>query len=87
MHRLVTTVIQGKCDCIVGGQYMDLLPGEHRWGLPATECLEVGDLSLEHLGDLLVTTGQGARAGMVRPQGRTLHQRHSFGHPVSGEAL
>lgn len=22
MHRLVTTVIQGKCDCIVGGQYM-----------------------------------------------------------------
>lgn len=56
-------------------------------GASCNGMLEVGDLSLEHLGDLL---GHQVREPelMVRPQGRTFAPRHSFGHFCGGgEAL
>lgn len=88
MHRLVTTIIQGKCRLYSGWSvYVDLLHWWTQVGLPATEALKL-ETCLWSIWVTWWVTRSGGQSWWWDHRAEPLHQRHSFGHfGRGGEAL
>lgn len=88
MHRLVKTIIQGKCRLYSGWSvYVDLLPWWTQVGLPAMEYLKL-ETCLWSIWVTCWVTRSGGRSWWWDHRAEPLCQRHSFGHFCrGGEAL